>query len=163
MAFFFICNYWSKGQPCAACRLQQQNLFLPFPKFSSSSPSPYSCLPASRHQKAKTQQNFFDHNKRPSFLPKLFAALTVVLMANVWDPPASVILDGRVPDVIWGPVTSDAKNTDNVSMEPACVREDSMENTVPLMPVEDRVAMIMVFVKTWLRGTKIDLTMSKCN
>jgi len=30
----------------------------------------------------------------------LFAALTVVLMANVWDPPASVILDGRVPDVI---------------------------------------------------------------
>ena len=60
-------------------------------------------------------------------------------------------------------MTSDAKNTDNVLMEPACVREDSMENTVPLMPVEDRVAMIMVFVKTWLRGTKIDLTMSKCN
>jgi len=45
-------------------------------------------------------------------------------------------------------------------MEPACVREDSMENTVALMPVEDRVAMIMVCVKTWLRETKIDLITS---
>ena len=48
---------------------------------------------------------------------------------------------------------SDAKNTDNVSMGPACAKEASMENTVPLMLV-DRVAMIMECVKTWPRGTK---------
>ena len=86
-----------------------------------------------------------------SSLKKLFVALTVVFMDNVWAIHVSVLLDGKAPDARWRPVVNVVKA--NVSMEAAFVKKASMASIAALT----LVVLIVILgenVETWLTKTK---------
>ena len=97
------------------------------------------------------------HTYLYSLKTKLFVALTVVFMDNVWMMPVSVHQAGKAPDVIWRHVVNVVKA--NVSTAVVFVIMASMANIVALMLV-GLIAILMEFVKICLKRIN-DRNMSK--